>query len=1283
MWLANKVSAMMDTAVERKNQRFESQLSPVAHLVVAYCLLQQTSDLAPEDLIERQKLARILVAKSIESRRRTKSRTLVAPLEHTLRALVHAHLENWVDAKAAIVKSLSDRMLQRPFHTVDIECIDLYNTILEKNGRSDDFVEAVFRRSGGLLSVTVHETSKQSIRPDLREVLFRGIRRIERGDKWLHAVLERERGPQKQSWRARDTGDQIEDGTLEIESPRFRYSQQTRAFGSLLFVVFSQQADRIDETMGILRQLFYHEFWISPHHVADFCLHLTHAKRQLQVLECYTRLVKAQENMSHSALRRMMYILLENGYFADAADVQDQIIKHHPASDRDKEAIAFYHANRGEVMKTVEALRGAFGDKFMRDIGSLRLLLEVNIVNKDNASADIIINTIAGLANSSTPHLNFLLDFYATRGKITQALALFEAFLAKGYERPNLDTFRALVRLFGEQRDMANVDRIVQAAVDGGITLDGPFCGQILEVGIQVQDWATVSRRWTSFPPEIKAHPSVITAVQKAFVYLAVPFDFVIGFFRQIRSPTADQWHLIILSACDTGRPDLGRLLLKEMDRRARYIPGAPSANRYIFTTLMHGYLRINNRDMAKKTFDEMVARNVAPSSITYAMIISSFLAGEVSTAKAEQAHRFAMSIWDEIQLGNLPERGHHARLGAARLFGGLVDASGKLRRHNKAQMYFDMISQQAEPSIELRTMLMKAYQRSGMVNQVYAQWTKLFDDARQIGNPASVDGNVPKSNVLVRPLSITLDALASKGRYTLIVNTWKSVTKSGFGVDSACYNSYARALARAGNVYGAFWIAEHVLLPRHGAVMRRANKSNRPQSSLETIRPPPPVFSENELLLHDEERLSAELGKDEKGAANYLAQYKGIVPLTASDVAATANAPSKPSDLRPSSRSAFHADAASLGQWNDHDPFDITRRLLEQWRPGDVAWRPSNALRETLSSVYKQLQELSYRHAHVVRLPNTKFTEVGRKLRRPAPIRLPEFGVHVKARGGEWAIDRPASILSNLNHKFPKTVKLLLEWRKRPRFREYFEESESSKELTRFRDSLEKSLSKMDLSAEPKPRKRRRIAYRLRLAINRLKDVRFAKESQVVSDDDAPHITRLRYESAAYQRKGRIQRMRERLAKDRHRVESSRPGSRYRERTWNSRIGLNYARWKRVLKHNEARRMGKISHFKRRFGLRKRRPTYPLTEARAEKIKARKEKWIRKQQVRKWKRRQEEWKTLGVTRSRPKRTASTAKSEVEQEFAEKRAGRGRSKGRKEKKRGRKYRRMTYGTKSE
>ena len=1273
----------MDLAADKKKERFESQLSPVAHLLVAYCLLQETADLSREDLADCHQLARILIAKSAESRRRTKGTTVVAPLEHALRSLVHSHLGEWEEAKGSVVKALSDRSLQRRYHTVDVECINQYYKLLEENGSEADFLEMVSSRSEGLLRMLAHETSNQSIRPDLRDVFFHGIGRVEQADVWLRTLLEMERDPQKRSKRARSVQGAEMDRTLEVETPRFRYSKRTQATGPLLFIVLSQQPDRVEEALGVLRQLFYHDLWISPHHVADLCSHLTRLGRSLQVLECYTRLVKAQQDLSHSALRRMMYILLENGYLADAADVQKQIIKHHCASERDKEALAFHYSSRGDVANTIEALQIAFGDRFMRDVRSLRLLLEANITSKDIASADRIINTIARLATEDTAHLNFLLNFYATRGKVTQALALFDEFLAEGYGRPDLDTFRALARLFAEQGDMKNIDRIVQAAVSAGITLDGPFCGQILEAGIQTQDWVTVSRRWMSFPPEIKAHPDVVTAIQKSFVFLAVPFNFVVSFFREIRSPTADQWHLVILSACDAGRPDLGRLLLKEMDRRARYVAGAPYANRYIFTTLMHGYLRENNQHMAKKTYEEMIARNVAPSSVTYAMIISSFLSGDISSAKAEQAHRFAMSIWDEAQQGKLPERGDQARLVPARLFGRLITTSGQLGQLNKAQMYYDLASQHAEPTVELRTMLMQAYKNSGKVQEVVAQWNELFDRAKQNLNTADIDETVPRNNSLVRPLCITLEALSLKGRYTAVVSTWKSVVKSGFGLDSECYNAYARALARSGDIFGAFWIVEKLLLPRHDEVERRSHVSTRLQKMLEVVRPSTALFTENELLLEDEQRLNAMMGEGIIDAANpsLLAQYQGIVPVTASEILETANASQRPSDLRPSNRAAFHANPSSLGQWHDHDPFEITRQLLEQWRPGDVSWRPNNTLRQVLSSAYGQLQALAMKHKRMLQSQDPKFAAAAAKARRSGPIRLPEFGVYMRVRGGEKAIDYPAAVLFNLNCKFPRTVELLLSFRKRSE-RMQFEGSQNETELVRFKKSLEKS--EMNTRKDRTSRRQRRIAYRLQVVKNRISDVRYAKRHQTIPSASVLDANS-RLQLATYQRKGFVERMRERSARRKAAQAIAPDTRRIPTSTWRAWMGLNHDKWKRVRRHNEIRRLGKISHFKGRWGLRKHSVASASLQSRQEERKEMLERAIRKRQVEEWKKQQEEWKMLGRTRSRPRMTAKRAKMEVEQELTERRTTASARKGEKEEKRrkARRYRRMTYGTKSE
>ena len=1276
LWLAGKVSDMMDLAIKRKSERFESQLSPVAHLIIAYALLQGGDRLSANDYSECQQIARVLLAKSAESRRLTAASTVPSALENTLQTLVLAHLGDWVGAKSGLSRALKERSLQRGFHQVDVECLARYSLLLEENLRTDDFIDVVYQRSDILLSLLTHETSKQSIRPDLRDVLFRAIGRIGRADKWTQSVLEKERGPQKEKRRSSGETDIMDDSRLEIESPRFRYSNKTRAMGAIVFITMTQSSGRCDEAMGVLRQLFYHGFWISPHHVADLCSQYTALGRSMLVLECYTRLVKAQEDLSHTALRRMMYLLLENGYVADAADVQDQILKHHPASDRDKEALAFHHATRGECASTVGALRAAFGDSFMRDIRSLRLLLEVNIAAKDMASADRIINTIATLATSSTPHLNFLLNFYAVRGKVTQALALFDAFLDEGYGRPDMDTFRALVGLFEGQGDMKSVDMIVQAAVESGMTLDGPFCGRVLEAGIKVQDWATVARRWSSYPPEIKTDPSVITAIQKSFVYLAVPFDFVIGFFRQIRSPTVEQWHLIILSACDAGRPDLGRLLLKEMDRRARYIVGAPDANRYIFTTLMHGYLRTGKREMAKKTYDEMIARDIAPSSVTYAMIVNHYLQGKVSHSMAEHAHQFAISIWDRAQQHKLPEKGDQARLIPVKLFGGLLNASSKLGRIGKVKMYYNLIAQQAEPSMELRTMLMQAHRRAGQVSPALAQWKEIFANATRHLNSTGVDESAQKPNTLVRPLCIILETLATKGLYRSIVDTWKSVVKAGFGLDSECYNTYAKALARSGNVNAAFWIVEHILLPRHDEVLSRADASKPTSSSVRPLRPSTASFTGKEPLLQAEGDMDASR-EDRRNsitrARDLLKQSIDTVPMSASEVAGAANAPPKPSDLRPSSRSLFHANDSSIGQWEDHDPVEITRQLLETWRPGDSAWRPSNALRETLNIVQTQLHQLI---AHRLRLSQSDKPRVAARASGKGTIFLPGFGVHIQSRGGVKTVEHPATVLDQLNTNFPRTAEMLAEWRARHKGRRPSERSTSETELIRFQESLRKSHKRLASNPAYSARRRNRIRYRIRVVRLRLADVRVLKRMRAEDNNAFPMKVSTRAQLAAVEQKRTRAKQRSLRRKQPGMPSGSDQGGALKR--W---IGLDNRKWKLVLRHNEARRMDRVAKFKGRWGLRKRVAASAMMLSSKEERKVGMERLRRRQQVQSWKQQQESYKMLGLTRLRPKTTVETARAEVAQEVEERMSAKvaaDRPRGRRTVKR---YRRMTYGTK--
>jgi len=974
IWLARRLAEMREQITVRHID-VDARLFPLVHLIMAYCLSQLSPPLAAASP-NRALLVRRLLDKAATTRSSLNPRiSIPAPLESTLSAVLYARLGEWEAAKRSMYGAFTTGNLKDRYHRLDLRFLQYYHSMLERNKRLDDFYEIITKKADGI----VNALSKQDVesegggsgvafvRPELGRTLFALIGRIERVDGWYAGVLRNE----EQSGAKIEERVAAESAEGRVRSD-LKLSKSVRALGSLLFMAFSQKPERLEETQGLLRQLFYKRIWPPAHSVADYCEILTAVGRQNQVLEAYNRLSRVQGEWSAPLLRRFISILLRNELAVEADELHAELVRLPSATSRDRTMVAFYYAQTGNVDAVEENLQRTFGSDWLKVIESLAMLLEVWLIRKTRAKVKRFVGLIAKFARTQTSHLNFLINHYAQTGQVAEGLTVFNSFLDRRRgNKPNLGTFSALIRLFSRQGDSRNVDRIVQGAVESGIVLDGPFCAQIIEAGIRTQDWLTISRRWTAFPPDIKSHPYVVAAVMKAFVYLAVPYDFVLSYFGSIEKPIHSHWHMIILSACDARKMLDAEKLLLAMERRALHQPAAPRPDKFIYATVMHGYLRLNQMDHAEQTFNRMAARKLVPTGVTFAMMLDAFDRNYSATNTVEQAYRFSVTVFERQHRGvQRGDQGHGRRFARYNFYSRLIRMAGARGMRRRVDALYHEATKNLEPSIATQTVVMQAYFRMGHTRSAQRLWADIYQRAlRVIGTgPSAHHAQVPQSNVLCQALTMILRMTGDAGEHDKVMAIWEDVSSAGFGLDSSSYNAYAHALAKTGNIDGALHVLEHVLLPRAAESETVVNRMFGAAGGLESL-----TVSEEDVSIG----LDDAAAPGSRGGAVGLAQAAGagIAPssvptvnasATGSDASnfwktdlgidsAVSSAPQSPSagDLSSSSPSVTAATPpsstapGSINTMGDLQPFS-TRYLAPTYRPPSSAFirsqNPTNA---------------------------------------------------------------------------------------------------------------------------------------------------------------------------------------------------------------------------------------------------------------------------------------------------------------------------------------------------
>ena len=418
---------------------------------------------------------------------------------------------------------------------------------------------------------------------------------------------------------------------------------------------------------------------------------------------------------------------------------------------------------------------------------------------------------------------------------------------------PTVQTFRIIIRMFANKSDLPNVALLLETMARCGIDPDAHVSAAVIKAHINCGEWQGAARVYDSLPEDIRGSPQVSSAILRAYVMLSVPPTEVLSAFSKIPRPTASHWSMLILSYCDAGRMKEAARAFKRMDQRSRENPDDPVPDLYTFSIFIYGCLRNNDGNSAQEAFHEMIRRGIVPTSVTYGTIIQSYLSigRPLDSKRLQTVHTFAMSVYTLAKQDGLADPAGSQVDSVSNLFRGMIRAAGEIGDADAAQAYHDVASKRpGGPDLQMVNQLMVAYRKKGDVEMVMQLWRQAVSMAQDLRGPADsptrttngengvnrlrVDISRP-SNLLCVSLSITMETLGNAGAYGLLRDTWNQVRMEGFGFDPNNFNTYAIALVRTGDVEGAFYVFDKVLMPRWRAAMERRRRALRREEDVST----------------------------------------------------------------------------------------------------------------------------------------------------------------------------------------------------------------------------------------------------------------------------------------------------------------------------------------------------------------------------------------------------------------------------------------------------------------
>ena len=507
------------------------------------------------------------------------------------------------------------------------------------------------------------------------------------------------------------------------------------------------------------------------------------------------------------------------------------------------------------------------------------------------------------------PIINSLLFGFANRADRERTYALFDR-LPTFQLSPDVVSYTALVSLHGNARDPEAAQVVIKELEGKGMAANLKIWTTLMNVYVEVGSWGKAVEIYEFLDrhqdPAFRPDIATFNVLLKANVLLSTPAQTVFALFRRTLEqglrPNAQTYTLLMQSVCTAGMMDVAEELFTLMDqphldnRLGLPMPAvAIEPDAFIFSILVRGYLARGDTTKAKACLTEMQARGISPSSVTYGIIVGSYLrstdAGGLDTARS-----LAKDFLDSSPLdGSRHKRLTRYDIPLARgqellnVFGPIINAYAKQDNADLALQYFKQVLQQdVQPSIPLYTSLMDAYRGIRQTSSVKYLWDHIHQlvlttypatpsldtsTTERPSFPPTTDADVSKinsdhKNMLCLPFSVYINSLAEVNAHSEIASAWQTLTEEGFAFDSGNWNSLAVALVQDGQLERAFWISEYILCPpdeetttkRSGEVGGDLENS---QSTDITLRLPSRVYQNREGERAMQRRNSATLLED------------------------------------------------------------------------------------------------------------------------------------------------------------------------------------------------------------------------------------------------------------------------------------------------------------------------------------------------------------------------------------------------------------------------------------
>ncbi|KAI0068579.1 hypothetical protein BV25DRAFT_1792801 [Artomyces pyxidatus] len=426
---------------------------------------------------------------------------------------------------------------------------------------------------------------------------------------------------------------------------------------------------------------------------------------------------------------------------------------------------------------------------------------------------------------------DIILQSFARRGEVDTVAKILEQMRLSG-KAPQAPTYTNIISMLAQRQDPVAAEAIYKLALKEGIRPDRQMIAALMTAHAEAGSWRGVIRSFdfmaSSQDRQHRPRIDVYNILLKAYVMIGTPFSVVSNVYRRIEEervqPTIHTFSLLIQSACDSAEMDVATRLFSQLDELSQRWETGLTVNVYALTIIMSGYLRLGNKIKAKEVYDDMLARGIKPTSVTFNAILKAY-GNEGSEESIRLAEEFLQSLMKQDPAKRTWLDPLHRRFsGYEHVYRPLMATFARHGQPLKVEeLYAELLAEGGEPSISFLTQILHAYRNTGNLDAVREVWSEIFEMGLRFGKVDALFEGADagpredlqrRANILCVPLSIVMDALSLAGFHDEVAGVWHNVQTHGFAFDAHNWNHLAIVLVRAGEPLRAFQVLERVIIP-------------------------------------------------------------------------------------------------------------------------------------------------------------------------------------------------------------------------------------------------------------------------------------------------------------------------------------------------------------------------------------------------------------------------------------------------------------------------------------